>query len=162
MKFSREEKDKAEEYFNDVPWWLTEESVEDKAVPGGVWGLSTVGDIFPALLVSSVPVIICGVLAHVFFGVWVAVAVMVAMTLIMILWPLRKFKNSRSHMYEVEKRYVYIDSFYRSPSDRVEYVTTLKTIGVLNTTVLEKKYKPLKLDNHMNSFNRLADVGDGK
>lgn len=160
MKFSHEEKNKAEEYFNDVPWWLTEESSEEEGVAGGVWGMESKADIIPAMLISSIPVFICSLLAHVFFGPFVGVAVLIVMPLVMILWPLRKYK--KSHRYEVEKYYEpYVDSHRRGLVQK-EFVTTMKTIGLINTTVLVKKYRPLNLHNHMNSFNRLADVGDGK
>lgn len=160
MKFSREEKNKAEEYFNDVPWWLTEESSEEEGVSGGVWGLESKADIIPAILFASIPVIICGLLAHLFFGTGVGVAVVIVLPLIMVLWPLYKYKNN--HKYEVEKNYeVYVPHNQRWLGQK-EFVTTMKTVRLINTTVLVKKYRPLNLQNHMNSFNRLADVGDGK
>ena len=158
MKFSHEEKDKAEEYFNDVPWWLAEESSEEKGMAGGVWGLESKADIIPALLFASIPVIICGLLAHLFFGTGVGVAVVIVLSLIIVLWPLYKYK--KSHKYEVEKEYVFVHNYRNPYPDRAEYVTTMKTIRLINTTVLVKKYAPLKLDNHVHSFYRLAEVGE--
>lgn len=148
MKFSHKEKDKAVEYFNDVPWWLTEVVSSEEGVPGGVWGLSSKGEILPAIFIPACVLAICGVISQALFGAWVSVAVVAVMVVIMILWPLYKYKNGRG--YEVDKRY----------DSAGEYITTMKTNGFINTTVLVKKYGPLKLSNHMNSFYRLAEVGE--
>jgi len=158
MKFSREEKEKAEEYFNDVPWWLTEVSSEEEGVSGGVWGLSSKNEILPALLLGSLPVLAGALIAYLLLGIWAGVVVLIGLPLVMILWPLRKHKGG--HKYEVKKEYTFTDNYTRPVQDRVEFITTMNTVGLLNTITVVKKYKPLKLHNHMNSFNKLAEVGE--
>lgn len=165
MVFSHKERDKAEEYFNDVPWWFTEVSSEEDSVSGlevPHWVDST-----PKLvLVSFLSTFFLG-LAYFLLGIWAVVAVVV----VGIIWKLcghrerPKYKVTRVYDRHILRR---IPDYRNHPiypsystKSQTEIVMTMETVGLFKTTVLEKRYKVLSLNNHVNSFNRLAEAGEG-
>lgn len=159
MKFSHKEREKAEEYFNDVPWWFTEVSSEEDSVRGleiPHW----VDSIPKLILVSFLSTFLPG-LAYFFLSIWAVVAVVV----VGILWKL--YKHRKRPRYVVKR--VYDHSISRrapiypnySRQNQAGIVTTMETVGLFRTKVLKKRYKVLSLSNHVNSFDRLAEAGEG-
>lgn len=162
MKFSHKEREKAEEYFNDVPWWFTEVSSEEDSVRGleiPHW----VDSIPKLILVSFLSTFLPG-LAYFFLSIWAVVAVVV----VGILWKL--YKHRKRPKYEVKRVYdhnvlygIHDYPIYTSYSrqNQAGIVTTMKTVGLFRTKILEKRYKVLSLSNHVDSFDRLAEAGEG-
>lgn len=161
-KFSYKEREKAEEYFNDVPWWFTEVSSEEDSV-GGL-GVPHWVDTTPKLFFVSFLSVFFPALAYFLLGIWAVVAVVV----VGILWKL--YTHRKRPKYEVKRVYehnilrrTHNYSVYTNYSrkNHTGIVATMKTVGLFKTTVLVKKYVVLSLSNHVNSFDRLAEAGEG-
>lgn len=141
---STNNKEKALEFFNDVPWWMEEVGSHDDKEKGGFWGLESVGEAVPAIFITLVVIVTASVGVNSLFGLLPAIIVgAVAITLFITIPAVKTRNTSRymvTHAWENNKRVVMYSE---------------KTLFGEKTVV--KSYATINMRNHVKSFNRLLE-----
>lgn len=141
---STNNKEKALEFFNDVPWWMEEVASHNDSEKGGFWGLESVGEAVPAIFITLVVIVTASFGVNSLFGLLPAIIVGAVTIALFIIIPAAKARNTSrymvTHTWENDKRVVRYSE---------------KTLFGEKTTV--KSYTTINMRSHVKSFDRLLE-----